>query len=402
MPSPRAPGGRSGKIDPGASIGSGFLGKGAAREPTGSGGGRKNAGRRPAAEVAIAAPGRPLGPKARQRQLAEVEKRLVYALRAAEVGVFDWDVRKGKTIYINPYGDPARPSYNELDDEDSSDLTHPDDRALQRTAVERLLKGETDALDFTERRLLVVRNTWAHVQVRGRVVERDAAGRPARVLGIFRDVTEMVERTRSAHLRELAVANASRLASVGEMAAVLGHELNQPLAALTTYVQALARLVKQRRTTPAEIARALDRCVGLAERASGILLRVRTLVKRSPARRGAVRPARGRDGRRGAAGQAGARSGCVDPPASPRATVPVGPIVCRSSRRRSTSSRNAIEALAGATRARGAVTVAVDTRDGSGRLSVSRQRPGHAGASCCRVLFSPFHTTQAGAALASA
>ncbi len=61
--------------------------------------------------------------------------------------------------------------------------------------------------------------------------------------GIVRDLTEQKrnERERSARLDELS--HVSRLSLMGEMASGLAHELNQPLTAIASYLQACQRLI---------------------------------------------------------------------------------------------------------------------------------------------------------------
>ena len=226
------------------------------------------------------APGRLLGPVERAREAEQSETRLLYALRAAEVGAFDWDVVHGNILYIDPYASGDH-EYRAESVEESGQATHPDDRPMVRAAVERLIADRDATLDVVHRRFSPTKRQWVRVQIRARAVERDASGRALRILGIFRDVTLATEQAELAHRREMAVANAARLASLGEMAAVMGHELNQPLAALTTYVQALVRLVEQGATGHREIVVSLRRCGQLASRASEILRRVRGLVRRS-------------------------------------------------------------------------------------------------------------------------
>jgi C4-dicarboxylate-specific signal transduction histidine kinase len=80
----------------------------------------------------------------------------------------------------------------------------------------------------------------------------------------------------------------SRLATVGEMAAGIAHELNQPLAAITNYAHACERLLGRPDADLAEVREALRQISAEAIRAGDILRRLRTLarshtVQRSPA-----------------------------------------------------------------------------------------------------------------------
>lgn len=76
----------------------------------------------------------------------------------------------------------------------------------------------------------------------------------------------------------------SRMMSVGEMAATLAHELNQPLAAIINYLNGSLRLVDQA-GGPAQVARALTAARTQAEHAAAVISRVREFVRaREPKR----------------------------------------------------------------------------------------------------------------------
>jgi hypothetical protein len=64
------------------------------------------------------------------------------------------------------------------------------------------------------------------------VPERD--GKITRVIALFRDITERKQ-------FEIQISRAERLASVGQLAAGLAHEINNPMAAITTCTEGLAR-----------------------------------------------------------------------------------------------------------------------------------------------------------------
>jgi two-component system sensor kinase FixL len=119
-----------------------------------------------------------------------------------------------------------------------------------------------------------------------RIIDRavaifDEAGRPVRLLGANVDVTDA--REAEERLRELQsqLLQASRLSAMGEMAATLAHELNQPLGAAANFLNA-ARLAIQSHD-PEAAARALARIEKAAEqtmRAGAILRRLREFIGR--------------------------------------------------------------------------------------------------------------------------
>src|SRR3546814_12796753 len=74
--------------------------------------------------------------------------------------------------------------------------------------------------------------------------------------------------------------------SVGEMAATLAHELNQPLAAIVNYLNGSLRLVDQA-GGPAQVERALQAARTQAEHAAAVISRVREFVREREPRRDA-------------------------------------------------------------------------------------------------------------------
>lgn len=111
------------------------------------------------------------------------------------------------------------------------------------------------------------------------LVVREAEGR-IRVSGTLHDITErqrIAEEMRQAQER---LTQFARLSTMGEMAAGLAHEINQPLTAITTFSQALTRLM----TRPdgpdaAEIKEVLDQIAAQALRAGDVIRRLRSFVK---------------------------------------------------------------------------------------------------------------------------
>jgi C4-dicarboxylate-specific signal transduction histidine kinase len=77
---------------------------------------------------------------------------------------------------------------------------------------------------------------------------------------------------------QLEMANASRVSALGEMAAMLAHELNQPLAAIANYVVASERLLSSASPDRAKIQADLARVAEEALRAGEIIRNLRAFV----------------------------------------------------------------------------------------------------------------------------
>jgi C4-dicarboxylate-specific signal transduction histidine kinase len=76
-----------------------------------------------------------------------------------------------------------------------------------------------------------------------------------------------------------------RISTMGEMAAGIAHEVNQPLTAIATYAQACQRLLASGDCPPEEIRSALEQISAQALRAGEVIRRLRTFVKNREVRR---------------------------------------------------------------------------------------------------------------------
>lgn len=79
------------------------------------------------------------------------------------------------------------------------------------------------------------------------------------------------------------VEHLSRLSILGELSGTLAHEINQPLASISNYAQSLVRRVDNGRLTDAAVREASVEIAGQAERAAGILGRIRSFARKRAA-----------------------------------------------------------------------------------------------------------------------
>ena len=114
------------------------------------------------------------------------------------------------------------------------------------------------------------------------VLSRFRQGEEELFLAVLRDVSERwrMEEERRRHRAELA--HAGRLSSMGEMAAGLAHELNQPLAAINMYIQGCLQRLQAGGFCENDLRAALERAGAQAERAGEIIRRIRGFVRKGP------------------------------------------------------------------------------------------------------------------------
>jgi signal transduction histidine kinase len=79
------------------------------------------------------------------------------------------------------------------------------------------------------------------------------------------------------------LARVSRLTTMGELAASIAHEVNQPLTAVNNNSNACLRLLANQNLQPDVLRRALEEIVADSTRASAVMARIRALIKKTPA-----------------------------------------------------------------------------------------------------------------------
>ena len=103
--------------------------------------------------------------------------------------------------------------------------------------------------------------------------------------GFVRDISErkQAEELRaSLHATQLELAQVSRLTTMGELAASIAHEVNQPLTAVTNNANACLRLLARRNLEPEVLRQALEEIVADGTRASSVIARIRAFIKKTP------------------------------------------------------------------------------------------------------------------------
>jgi two-component system, LuxR family, sensor kinase FixL len=98
--------------------------------------------------------------------------------------------------------------------------------------------------------------------------------------GFVRDLTERQQTDRRLQELQDGLLHVSRLRSMGQMAAALAHELNQPLTATANYVRAALRLIDQAEPNLPRARQAMNLAAEQTLRSGEIIRRLRTFVAR--------------------------------------------------------------------------------------------------------------------------
>jgi two-component system sensor kinase FixL len=112
------------------------------------------------------------------------------------------------------------------------------------------------------------------------VVAAPMSGHGLGVAYALADVTDQRRARDREHAQQAALAHASRLSLMGQMASALAHELGQPLNACQSYLGGLRHRLGEELADRPELAQALDKVAGHLEQASDIIRNVRGFVSR--------------------------------------------------------------------------------------------------------------------------
>ena len=99
-------------------------------------------------------------------------------------------------------------------------------------------------------------------------------------MDVTTDITERKKASEMANAQQEKLQFTSRLVTMGEMASLLAHELNQPLAAISNYSMGSVARIKSGKAELADILPALEKATQQAQRAGNVIRRIREFVKR--------------------------------------------------------------------------------------------------------------------------
>ena len=99
---------------------------------------------------------------------------------------------------------------------------------------------------------------------------------------------ESTRRERQFREMQSELAHANRVATMGQLTASIAHEIKQPITAARTYAAAALRFLDRSPPDMAEVREALTCIVNDADRASDVVDRIGSLIKKAPARKEVV------------------------------------------------------------------------------------------------------------------
>jgi predicted ATPase/signal transduction histidine kinase/GAF domain-containing protein len=211
-------------------------------------------------------------------ELGQAKLYMSHAERLSQTGTFSWKPTSVELFWSDEL-------YRILEVEPPPSIAvvreriHPDDRA----AFDALMSTPSRlARETFEHRLKFPDGRVKYVSVATRLVT-DATTGEAQYVGALRDVTEMRRSQEALQNTQAALADLTKVATLGEMAAAIAHEVNQPLVAIGLNASACLRWLRNEPFNMVGAQNAASRIARDATRAGDVIRRLRALFGRSSA-----------------------------------------------------------------------------------------------------------------------
>lgn len=215
--------------------------------------------------------------KAAEEQVRRSEAFLAEAQGLSQTGSWGWNTATGdlfwsrETYRIFGFTPDVTPTLSMI-----IDVIHPDDRARFVRDAEMYARDRTDFEH--EYRLKLPDGSIKHVYAVGRAAVR---GFPdLDFIGAVMDVTERTQAADALLKTQSELAEVSRLTTMGELAASIAHEINQPLATVVSNAQTCASLLRARPPVWDEVENAVADIAEAGKRASDVIARIRLLLRK--------------------------------------------------------------------------------------------------------------------------
>jgi PAS domain S-box-containing protein len=205
------------------------------------------------------------------------DDRLELAMLGGDLGVWDLDLTTNALYFDQRWVE--RIGYSVDDPAVLSGMwwtgaVHPNDMPEIRRSFDDHLDGRSP-LYRVEHRVRTVQGQWLWVLSSGKISARDASGRPMRMVGIAVDITER-------KLLQERLFLAERMASIGTLAAGVGHEINNPLTYVVlnlTLIDRELRALDMPHSTRERLGHMLEQARYGTERVSSIVRDLQALTR---------------------------------------------------------------------------------------------------------------------------
>ena len=215
--------------------------------------------------------------KRREQELLRAAYLLETAERISETGSFRWDLTENKLVWsaemyrIHEIDESIEPRYPEL-----LSTVHPDDVDMINNKTQQSFKGIGAPEDGY--RLLMPDGRVKYLKTAYRVITHED-GRVESV-GVAQDVTQRRLAEDALDKLRSELAHITRVSTLGELAASIAHEVNQPLAGIITNASTCLRMLAADPPDTEGAIKTAQRSIRDGNRASEVIRRLRGLYRK--------------------------------------------------------------------------------------------------------------------------
>jgi PAS domain S-box-containing protein len=215
------------------------------------------------------------------RLASERRWRAIYESSAVGIGLADLT---GHILAANPACQRMLGySEEELKGLTSDDFTLEEDREVANLRISDLISGRVPEYHVQRR---VLRKDGSQLWVNASLsLVPGSAEAPPMLVGVLEDISERKQAEEALDQAQMALTRMTRITMMGELAASIAHEVNQPLAAIVMNGGACQRWLNANPPNMEEARNAASRIVRDANRASEVISTIRSFVKRGVPRR---------------------------------------------------------------------------------------------------------------------
>ena len=203
-----------------------------------------------------------------EERLQETTQRLQLATTSGGIGIWDWEIQSNRLIWddrmFELYG-ISKESFTSSVEAWKKGI-HPEDYTAATEALQATVRGEK-GFD-TEFRVIHPDGKVKFLQANGKVI-RDADGKPLRMIGMNRDITD--RRNLEQQLRQ-----SQKMEAVGTLAGGIAHDFNNALTGIVGF----GEFLRMRIAEDEQASHDLDEILRCAERATTLTRQLLTYARR--------------------------------------------------------------------------------------------------------------------------
>lgn len=214
-----------------------------------------------------------------KKDLDANRERLQLALNASSAYVWEWDILSDE-MHFDDKGIALiglNSEFGVLKSRGFLRRIHKEDRSLFEERIQSFLNGSSSSFKAVFR-LLCHNDSYKWIQSEA-CVTRSEKSKPLRMVGWLRDITEEREKERRIEEQQLQLFQSSKMSSLGEMAAGIAHEINNPLTIIMFSAEDGCSLAEQDSINKAQVRKNFSTIMSTSSRIAKIIKSLRNFSR---------------------------------------------------------------------------------------------------------------------------